>query len=261
MQFDIRSNIADVVNWVNDAQRRQLPFVTVLAMTRTAQEVKAAEIDVMRKVFDRPTPYTLNALRVQPATKAVMVASVEFRGGGTPARRFLNPEAHGGPRSQKSTERRLQTILGGVSYLVPGRGADLDQYGNIKGATFRRILSQLKAGGSEFADASSSRRSKRNRAASAFFVAKGGKAILERRGTTVKPVLVFSGHAPAYTARFPFEATAERVVAEKFSENFVAAFERAIATSSFKSKASAPYSVAGAYQSWRGSSAKSALFG
>ena len=119
MQFDIRSNVREVSRWLDDAQRKQIPFATVLAMTMTARDVRDAEFSTMKRVFNRPTPYALNALQVVPATKQTMVASVEFRefaGKGTPAKRFLNPEVHGGERSRKSSEKQLSPLMGGYQH-------------------------------------------------------------------------------------------------------------------------------------------------
>ncbi|SER86124.1 hypothetical protein SAMN04244573_04468, partial [Azotobacter beijerinckii] len=48
---------------------RQMPFATALALTRTAQLAKEAIEQDMRSVFDRPTRWTLNSLRLIPARK------------------------------------------------------------------------------------------------------------------------------------------------------------------------------------------------
>lgn len=230
MQIQIRSNALEIRRWLDDAQKKQIPFATVMAMTQTAKDVSWEEIGVMQRVFDRPTPYTLNALQVKPATKAKMIASVEFKEfGGTPAKRFLNPEVYGGPRSQKSHERQIAPLLKGYSYLVPARGTALNQFGNVPGATIRRVLSQLRVSPNADANASSSKRSKANRRAQAFFVNKQGNMVMQRKGKLVTPFLV-GVKSPNYRKRFPFHETAEAVVRERFSVNFEIAFQRAMAT-------------------------------
>lgn len=230
MQFDIRSNIVECARWLDDVQKKQLPFAFVLAMTKTAQDVKREEITTMKRVFDRPTPYALNALQVKPASKQNLIASVEFKeGGGTPAKRFLNPQVHGGPRSQKSSEKRLAALYGATSFAMPARGLDLNKYGNVNGSVFVRILSQLKISSDPLQNATGSKRSKGKRKASAFFIPKSGGMVMERKGSMVRPVLVFT-KAPNYTKRFPFYETGERVVAERFGVNFEIAFQRAMAT-------------------------------
>jgi len=63
---------------LNALERKQLPFAYSLAVNRTAKLVKQAEIDKMRAVFDRPTPYTLNSLYVKPGTKANPYVHISF---------------------------------------------------------------------------------------------------------------------------------------------------------------------------------------
>lgn len=233
MQFDIRSNVKDISRWLDDVQKRQIPFATVYAMTLTARDVQSEEISVMKRVFDRPTPYTLNALRVVPATKQTYVASVEFKEfGGTPAKRFLNPEVHGGPRSRKSHERLLGPLMGGYQFAVPGRGTDRDAYGNMKGGEYRKIISQLKVSADPTANVSKSGRSKRARKNNAYFVK--GRVVYHRTGAGIKPALVFVS-APRYKKRFPFYETGAKVVAARFAQNFEAAFQRTMANSGYKS--------------------------
>ncbi len=237
--FDIHSNVAEVEAWLTSVEQRHVPFAMVLAMTRTAQDVKVDEISVMQRVFDRPTPYTLNALGVKPATKADAIASVEFKGfGGTPAKRFLNPEVHGGERSQKSSERRLAPLMRGYRFWVPGRGAKLNGYGNIAGGTLTSILSQLKMSSDPLQNATGSKRSKAKRKAKAYFVPKGSglrAGVWQRSGSTIKPVLIFVSRA-LYRKRFPFYETAAATVARRFDENFAAALSRALSTSNFRGK-------------------------
>jgi hypothetical protein len=231
MQFDIRSNVKDVTRWLDDAQKRQLPFATVLAMTKTAQDVKAEELVVMKRVFNNPTPYALNALRVAPAKKKTLIASVEFKdfaSKGTPAKRFLNPEVHGGPRSIKSHERQLAPFMAGKRFTSPARGYPRNQYGNIPGSTYSRILSHLKVSSDPTQNITGSKRSKAKRANSQFF-AIHGKGVFERRGKKkIRPVLVFT-KPPKYTKRFPFYETAGRIV-KSIDTNFAIAWQQALAT-------------------------------
>lgn len=233
MQFDIRSNAREISRWLDDTQKRQIPFATVYAMTLTARDVQSAERMVMEKVFDRPTPYTLNALQVKPATKQTMVASVAFKEfGGTPAKRFLNPEVHGGMRSRKSHERLISPLMQGFNYAVPGKATDRDAYGNMKGSEIKRIISQLKVSSDPMQNVTKSGKSKRNRKNNAFFVR--GNKVFQRTGAGIKPVLVFV-KSPRYRKRFPFYETAASTVATRFSQNFEAAFQRTMANSGYKS--------------------------
>lgn len=238
MKFDVRSNAREISRWLDDVQKKQIPFATVYAMTLTAKDIAWEEIGAMQQAFDRPTPYTVNALQVTPAKMQTKVASVSFKedgGKGTPAKRFLNPEVDGGARSQKAHERQIAPLLKGYSYLVPARDVKLDAYGNIPGATYRKILSQLRVSRNADANASASARSKRARKSLSFFVSPKGDMVMERRGKNIKPFLV-AVRAPKYEKRFPFYETAETVWNDRFSINFDLAFQRALATSGYKGK-------------------------
>lgn len=232
MQFDIRSNVRDVSRWLDDVQKKQLPFATALAMTKTAQDVKAEEIAVMKRVFDNPTPYALNALAVKPAKKTNLIASVafkEFAGKGTPAKRFLNPEVHGGARSQKSHERQLAPYMAGKRFTSPAQGYARNKYGNIPGGTYTRILSHLRVNPDAAQNVTGSKRSRAKRANGEFFGIKGTGVFERRGGRKIRPVLIFT-RPPRYTKRFPFYETAERVVKQRFNVNFEIAWQRAMAT-------------------------------
>lgn len=94
IEFAVASNIKQVQAMLTQTQREQIPFAAVVAMTRTAQAVRDVQLTEMRRVFDRPTPYTMNSLFVQPATKRRPQAAVgfkEFAGKGTPAWKYLGP--------------------------------------------------------------------------------------------------------------------------------------------------------------------------
>jgi hypothetical protein len=187
---------------------KQFDFAGVVALTRTAQQIKLNEIDEMRTVFDRPTPFTLNSLQVRPATKTNREAEVSTKlgFGSVPAGRYLNPEVEGGHRSMKSHELKLG------SFTIPSEFEKLNKYGNLPAPRYIKILSQLQLLGEN--SATGSRRSKRKRQTEAFF--RRGNVIYSRTSRhsaltgkasksfeSVFPVLILT-KAPSYRPRFPF---------------------------------------------------------
>ena len=146
----VKSNVVQIVT---DTRRTadRVPFAVVKALTRTGQAIKKAEEDEMRRVFDRPTPYTLRALFLRPATKANPVAQVWLKddraGSGTPPAKFLGPAIEGGSRSRRASERYLEQLLVVPRgwYIVPGRAARIDGYGNWATGEIRQILSYFQA--------------------------------------------------------------------------------------------------------------------
>lgn len=129
---------------------RRLAAAQATALTRVAVEVKSAQRDTMLRLFDRPTPYTLNSVFVRPATAATLEATVwlkdDLAGSGTPATKYLAPQIEGGQRSLKPMEFLMQQAghMPKGWRAVPGRGARLDAYGNMSLGQVQQILSQLR---------------------------------------------------------------------------------------------------------------------
>ena len=215
---------------------RQWQFATALALTRTGQRIKAAEVDEMRRVFDRPTPFTLRSVYLDPATRAKQEARVWFKDWapkGTPAGKYLLPEVHGGRRNHKRFELALQYagLLPPGRALVPASTAPLDQYGNVKRGLYSKILSQLQAHPTAYANETARDRRKRNanprqRGGRYFYGNPGGKGrgIWERFtfafGSAVKPIFIEVPRLPTYRKLFNFFDVGTRVAGEAFAVEF-----------------------------------------
>ena len=69
MQLDVRVELREALRALENLRRDQIPFATAFALTQCA---KAGQADVetqIGRVFDRPTQFTLKAVRTKPATK------------------------------------------------------------------------------------------------------------------------------------------------------------------------------------------------
>jgi len=226
-----------------DGSLDQIPFATALALTRTAKEVETALVGEMRSVFDRPTRWTLNSLRVFPATKEKLVARVWMKNEAdksVPATRWMEPEIYGGPRRDKRSESMLRArgILPNGKYIVPGQGAQLDQFGNIKRGYLTRMLSGVGGFSQQgyTANATGSARSQRRGNARRFFVMHDSQrvpiCIAERTGRgrdNLHMVLAFVGR-PSYRKTFDFFAVADRIAEERLTANFREAMAQALRT-------------------------------
>jgi len=192
------------------------------ALNHTANQARQALRAEMQSVFDRPTPWTLNSIRILNAKPQSLEAALWVKddsGGKNPysAEDYLLPQVEGGERIKRVAEGYLREngILPAGRFIVPGRGARLDAYGNIQKGHMMQILSGLKVmhlSGSDH-NATDSSRSLRKGHAKAFFVMKRGKTpigIAERRGETVVMVLAFV-RQPQYRKRFDFHGVARRV--------------------------------------------------
>lgn len=139
-----RNEMPQLGRMLRDFGQQQVPFATVVAMTRAAQAVKADLVQGMATAFDRPTRWTLNSLFVEPATKAKPEANVHFKDnapGGVPAGRYLRAEILGGRRALKSHELLLAMRPGYI--VVPGKWAERDAHGNVNMGQMRAIMAQL----------------------------------------------------------------------------------------------------------------------
>lgn len=246
--FSIRLDPYQLVASVEDNIKRQMPYIIATALNTTAKQAQTALQSAMRQDFDRPTPYTMNALRVTFASKARPVATVGFKDEsfkGTPATKYLLPEVDGGDRNVKRIEQLLRNagILPATQFVVPGDASILDQYGNFNRGQYSKILAQLQASRDRSQNETGvSRKRKRSRNPTKdvrYFVGQpgGGKepdGVWARyqfaHGSAVRPVLMFV-NSPHYTARFPFDTVVQSAVDSNLSTNVAAAFALAYATS------------------------------
>lgn len=244
--ISIKHNVAEfAAKWGAQAQK-QVPFATALALNAVANIAKDKLREAMAHVFDRPTPYTLNSLRVERASKTKLTAAVKFKddaGKGIPATKYLLPQVEGGRRSAKRLERALtyRGLLPTGWVTVPGQGAKLDAYGNMARGQIVQILSAL--GAAEMTSGYAMNRTqasmKRKRNAPKFFVVAPGThprllpGVYQRfgfaMGSAVKPMLIFVSGAK-YAKRLPYLQTVQRAVDQNFEREFDIAMRRAIAT-------------------------------
>ncbi|MGE0289663.1 MAG: hypothetical protein AB7P16_25525 [Bradyrhizobium sp.] len=245
----MNTNAGAVISGMTDIERRQIPFASALALTRTAQEIHSREQHEMRDVFDRPTPWTLSALRVKPATKTKLEASVEFKdfaGKGVPATKFLPPQVYGGGRNMKRFERALSLV--GVlppNYMaVPGEAARRDAWGNMDRGQIVQILSYFRAfpESGYRANITDKRRASlakgsKKRYGVVYFTTKPGGRLppgvwmreIHGLGSRIRPILIFVTRA-YYEAIFDFHYVAERTAQEVLPKQFDQAMAEALRT-------------------------------
>lgn len=234
------ASIADVIASVRGVPSRMIPYAAATALTRCAKQAQTEDLPAeMRKVFSNPVPYTLNALRIEPATKDNLMARVMVKTGahapGVAPENFLFPEVEGGVRKHKGLEMalRYQGVLSPTQYAMPGAAAKLDAYGNVSGAQVRTILNALKgirAASSTRDRATGTKLRKGRRLANDMFVGQpqgGGRpdGIWRREGKRLRALFVFTSDAPDYSVRLDFSGTVQRVALARFRPEF----ERAIA--------------------------------
>ena len=254
MSVEVRGLIP-LQNHLN-ATKKQIGIATQRAILKTAQHVIKAEQEEMRRVFDRPTNFTLNSLTVK-FDKPNMRASVEVKDGyWTRSDNYLSVQREGGRRRLKALERNLQHygVMPEGWIAVPGEGARLDVFGNMSVGQIRQILSWFDAAervlGStqNMGEKGRAKKRKGTRRSEAFeyFAAlpghrtgrrswKNGRSqsltpgIYKRtffgHGTAIKPVIIFVRNA-TYAKRFKFFEVANKTVDKHFAAEFNAAMAR-----------------------------------
>jgi hypothetical protein len=198
------------------------------ALTRTALIARADLRNEIASVFDRPTPYTLNAITGKAATAANLEAIVKLKdeGSGNLPTHYLYPQIFGGPRGYKRFEAALHHIgvLPEGMFAIPAAGARLDAYGNMSRGQIVQILSafgaaQRTAGYAMNRTAESKRR--RGRKLPEFFAVREGghlaPGIYLRVGSAIKPVLVFT-RQPTYRKRLRYTDVVQHAIDRHFAK-------------------------------------------
>lgn len=226
-EVDISSLSSELPKWAAD----RIPSITRNALNDTIEEARFAEMDRIRGVFDRPTPYVQRSPLFAEATKENLVAEVFIRHdssrGGTPPAKILAAEVMGGARRAKAFELLLRRagIMAGNEFAVPGRDTPADVHGNVPRSLITRIIAGVGRGAVQRATG------RRRRRASRFFVPAPGSRL--RRGVweqigprQVRPALLFVTDVPDYQKRYDFgRATitlAERVFPAYWQRHFYA---------------------------------------
>lgn len=218
--------VKEAIAMLDDVKRRQIPFAVSKALNECARMIRDEERLTMQQVFDRPTPWTLNALQIRPASKTKLTAIVEFK---DQAERYLGPQIYGGERRMKRSEMWLK------AYWAPGGAARRNRYGNMSAGQITQILSATKTH-PDFYAWTSRRSLKRNKKPRDYFIVRTprGKVfpgVWEKYGKAgaIRPILKFIA-SPKYRKLFPFYEVAHRVADAHLTRLFKEALDYAIQT-------------------------------
>ena len=115
------------VRALNKIQKKQIPFAIALALTRTATGARKKLVKEMSVYFDRPTPYTKQAVWFTKAKKSRLYADVYIR---QKQWQYLQYQVAGGIRPPKRK-----------AIAVPTRNlTDRNRYGNMRKTQLQRII-------------------------------------------------------------------------------------------------------------------------
>ena len=242
----------ELMRGLGNLSSEQIPRVLAKTLSAVAVIAKDNTIDEMKRVFDRPTPFTLNALKTVNATVSTPRSLVTLKDNMrlNPEQHYLNPQVTGGERWFKKFEARLykKGILPRHYMTVPASGADLDAYGNMSRAQIIQMLAFFDAfpeAGyrSNMGDAGRARlaRGTRRRQGFAYFAIHPNvgsnlapgiyKRLTSNFGSPITMVLRYVRHVnyrPKLDLGKIAEETYERNFDRLFTENFIDAVNTAI---------------------------------
>lgn len=240
LKIDIRTDAAMLMRGLTEFQREQLPFITAYALTTVGKMAIDAHKREMRRVFDRPTAWTLNSLFLKTATKrdpTIHIGFKEFASKGTPAGKYLRWQIHGGGRVHKRFEKALiaaGTMLPG-QYAVPTKRMVLDEHGNIPRGTITKILADLQSSRDPMQNRNTAKRGRgKLRMLSFFAVARPGNGLAPGIYLNVsagRQVLVMAYvRRPNYTKRYDWQGLTKRTIEQGFAPAFRHATQFATST-------------------------------
>ena len=261
MQIKINTQeVLDILNRVPD----QAAYAAMLAINKTAGQARSEVQTEMQRVFDKPTPWVIDSLRIKYATKTNLTASLAYKDKNSveSSRTMVEPHVLGGPRNYKGFEVRLMQ----AGYLpagwnaVPGAGADLDAYGNMSQGQISQLLNVLgtytEAGYNKANSKTITRLAKGNKKKGIYgfeyWVNPANptgntpgrhlppgvyKRVNTGFGTSLNPVLIFVKRA-AYKQRLEFYSIVEMVTNRDIASNVKDAMDQAMTTALLKGQGS-----------------------
>jgi hypothetical protein len=244
----------------------QVKYAASRAINAVAEKGQKAVQAEMRKVFDRPTEWVVNSLRLKRSSKAQtkLEAEVAFkdRNSAESSRTMVEPHVVGGSRRFKAMEARLRGIgmLPAGWFVVPGAAAKLDANGNMSRGQISQVLNVLGSyteAGFNKANINTVRRLAKGGLKSSqygqfgftYWVNPvGGKrsgrllpGVYQRVqtgfGSSLKPVMVFV-KSTSYKKRLDFYGIVQRTADASLSTEFTNAFNEAMRTARFSQQGS-----------------------
>ena len=220
--ISVSADLRSLTRALNDLEKKQLPFATATALTAVAKRVQAAEKAAMPKVFDRPTPFTVNSIGVKAARKSNLEALVFVK---DIAAAYLMPYEFGGPH---------KLIGSGKTWLNPKDMALLNQYGNFSKAALKRLEERSDIFvGSIKTKSGQSIGGVWQRPAAVQAVKRSGKRGVALRGvnkTGHLKLLIRFGDAQPVKQHLDFRARAQAVASQTFKAEFTIAMAQALKT-------------------------------
>lgn len=245
MDFKVDVDVSAMGRFVEFSERRVRAAVAT-ALTRTSVTGRRAWQGELRDKLDRPTPYTINAVRSTGAQADALEATISLRAAGDTAvgaispSEYLGTQQRGGDRNLRKFERALiaKGAMPPGHKVVPARFALVDAYGNITRGQIVQVLNQLagslSGGYGQVVSRSAAGRARATRRAGRNYVALPRplpglfSGIWERRGDALVPVFRFVRQT-TYRQRIDLYRVAEETVRQELPREFSRALRESAA--------------------------------
>lgn len=224
---------------------KQVTFAAAKAITKTAKAVEARIQRDMGGAFKSASPYYTRSTFSTSASKSKLEATIGLKdkkpARGTAPSVLFKEHFIGGLRGNKPMEKAIiaMRLMPAGYRVVPGRGMEVDSFGNPKRSRVGQILQALKDGGGD------GRATGKGRTAIQYFAVPVGSNHwrsrhldpgIYRRITTYGayknaaiPLLLFVKQA-SYKKIMDMVKSAQQVVDKEFQKEFDAAFTEAMRT-------------------------------
>ena len=133
MHISVQAQTKALTKYLNNVQRKQIPFATMMALNDVAFDARSYTQKSLPRRLDRPTPAMVRSVQVEKAKKKKLVATVGFAGLGFKRSKWQESPAEimrrhikGGTRKPKGAHLRIPSD-------TKGGGIKLNKYGNIAG--------------------------------------------------------------------------------------------------------------------------------
>lgn len=143
--ISIKSNVDQVRKELRNIKQNQIPFATSLTINNLAFSVKKDIDQQLLTKLDRPTRFTTRSIEVKKSDKRNLTATVKVKDN-FKQDQILKHLFQGKIRRGKSLEGALVSmgVLPKGKYIVPGKYAPLDSFGNIKRTFLNQLIAALK---------------------------------------------------------------------------------------------------------------------
>ncbi len=214
--LNIKADIKEVTRYLDNLQKKQIPFATSQALNKTAYYVRGKLQQEAKKKLDRPTPFTLRGFKYRKATKQKLWAEVYID---KIQWDYMRWQVQGGTRTKRAKSGEV----------VPVR-IKLNKFGNIPGR-WKGKLKKLLDRPDTFVGTIKGVKGIWQRGN----IGKSGKFSTTRRrkgGGRSKDIqlLAVLEQRVSYKKRLDFHGTAKRHAQNRFPHEFKRQLARALAT-------------------------------